>query len=416
MPTKVISRRKTLSFPGIGICLMLAAGSVSANEPATYRAGIVELLPTLESELGNDSNLLNTNSNFKAVDTGYFKTDAAIQAWIQDGPNSYSLAYRLNDGRYFDSSEDDYTDHKLNLDIHLEANSKNSFDIYGEYDATHEARGTGFSEGIRAFLQENPFRYKDSLFGGQYTLGNRQSKGRLELAASWFNRQWDDEDAQLGGEIVNITDGRDHDISMLRGDFYWKVAAKTDLLFELRHNTINYDFVPPNTVSLDSTETFALVGVEWELTHKTTGIAKVGVSSKDFKADQRGDYTGATWDVGIAWEPRSYSTIELLLRGYPAETYEVGSFIDTRDYQISWDHNWLRKFGTSIDLVYQQLVFEGSFDNREDDVLYTLIRADYDFYRWLSLGVGYRFQEKDSSRNSLDYDRNQIFLSIALSL
>ncbi len=94
----------------------------------------------------------------------------------------------------------------------------------------------------------------------------------------------------------------------------------------------------------------------------------------------------------------------------------MGSFIDTRDYQISWDHYWLRRFSTSIELAYQQLTFEGSFDDREDDVLYTLIKADYDFYRWLSLGVGYRFQKKESTRNSLDYDRNQIFVSVALSL
>ena len=126
------------------VYFMLFSVAVLAGEPAIYRAGIVELLPTLDFEMGSDSNLLNTNENSKNLDpnfdqvsTGYWKTDAAIQAWIQDRRNSYSLAYRLMDGRYFDSDQDNYTDHKLNLDVHLEANSKNAFDIYGEYYATH---------------------------------------------------------------------------------------------------------------------------------------------------------------------------------------------------------------------------------------------------------------------------------------
>ncbi len=76
------------------------------------------------------------------------------------------------------------------------------------------------------------------------------------------------------------------------------------------------------------------------------------------------------------------------------------------------------RFSTTVKLSYEQEDYEGAqlVDPREDDTTSALLSADYQFRRWLQLGIYYQFSERDSNRDIVTFDRNVMGLTARVSL
>lgn len=206
------------------------ATTTQAIEPANLQAGPVYFTPTLDVEARYVDNLFRTNGGEKST----WVADIAprIQAWMQNGASTYSLGYELTDSTYASSHADDFTDHQVNLDLHHEFTAKNALNIFGEFYDGHEERGTGLTEGIPSLI-DKPVEYERSTLGGDYTFGNRKSKGRLELAAKNVDYQYQN--------FREATQFRDYDQDTFGATFYWKVGSRTDLLAQVRAIDTQYD-------------------------------------------------------------------------------------------------------------------------------------------------------------------------------
>ena len=159
----------------------LAAQSTQAIEPRNVQAGPFYIAPTLDVAARYVDNLFRLDEDKKS--TWVTEYTPKLLTWLQDGNNTYSLSYQLEDSHYASSHDDDFTDHRANLDLHHEFNVRNVLNINGEYYDGHEERGTGLTEGEIAELIDEPVEYESNRIGGDYTYGNRLSRGRLELAA-----------------------------------------------------------------------------------------------------------------------------------------------------------------------------------------------------------------------------------------
>lgn len=386
-------------------CVFHTAPSV-AVEPANMRMGSLYLTPTLDVKQLYTDNLLRTSS--RELDTWGTIVKPRAQLWAQNNLDTYSVAYELEDGRYQDSSDDDYTNHFFRSDIHKELYEPHAFDLFAKYANAYEARGTGLTEGDLSSLRDEPLKYHRTAYGGQYTLGNTTTRGRLELEARAEETQYKN--------FRETTRRYDRDSDTLRSTVYYRVGGRTDALAELRVVDTDYRVDPqPGSPldSLDSDEYVYLVGASWEATGNTTGSIKVGAYDRDMDGD-RGNDSGFDWEVDVIWEPRTYATFKLATRRYSQETNGVGDYVNAREYRASWNHDWSSRIGSDLQLLYGDDEYPGSA--RRDDLYEVKARLDYSFRLWCDVGGGYRYQKRASTIGSLDYTRNEFFIDVNLSL
>ena len=234
------------------------------------------------------------------------------------------------------------------------------------------------------------------------------SKGRARLAAKYRDTEYQNfrEDTQY----------RDYDQWSVDGTFYWKVASKTDALAEIRYQETRYDLVEPirRGGSFDSDEYNYLVGVSWEPTARTSGSIKLGWFDRTYKSARREDDDGFSWEVDVYYKLRTYSVFNLKSRRFSQETNGIGDAVNAQETRLDWDHDWNGRSSTRLSALFLNKDFSGS--ERQDDVYGVEAAYKYAMRRWLDLGVGYRYEDRNSDLELYDYDRNRLFFEARFSL
>jgi hypothetical protein len=392
-------------LPVLAGSIVSVSQQVLALDPANYQAGPLLFTPTLDTRIGFTDNLFREDDDEK--DTGFTVARPRLQTWVEQGLNTYSFTYELADFRYFDSSDDDFTDHTFNLDLHHEFNARNMVNVIGEYYAGHEERGTGLSEGLAELIDE-PVEIDRAIFGGDYTYGSKASRGRVRLGAKATDHEYQNFDS-----TTRFRDRERYDYS---GAFFWKVAPRTDATVELRYIDTEYDRTNPADPAgtLDSEEINYLVGVLWEATAQTSGSVKVGYYDREYDSGERSDDDGFSWEVDVTYKPRTYSRLNLESKRYFEETNGLGDAVDTNQTSLSWDHDWNTRSSTGMRFMVGTEDYTGSA--REDDLYGIEASYIYALRRWVDLGVGYRYEDRDSDLSLFDYTRNEVFLEARVSL
>ncbi|WP_417227611.1 outer membrane beta-barrel protein [Amphritea sp.] len=390
-----------LSMPA----LMLSSQAFSAIEPASIEAGPVRIVPTLNVETSYDDNIF--SSTTAEVDSLKMAVTPQFEIIAEDGFNAYKASYAMSHGTYKSSSDDNYTDHQVGLDAHLEFNARNTLDLNTAYSKNHEERGTGITEtGSIGAGVDAPLEYDTKSVSFSYTYGADNATGRLVLAGQYTDKEYQN--------FRSITEERDNEETSFSGTFFYRIQPKTSLLFEIRNQNLNYKTDPTN--SLDSETQRYYIGATWEGTAKTTGTIKLGTVKKDFKSSAREDFSGSSWEVGINWKPLTYSTFNLATSQSEKESSGTGDFIDSQTIRLSWTHDWNDQVQTIFSSGFTNDDYKGTTGGREDDITDASINLNYDIRRWLSIGMGYSHQNTDSNTVGIPFDRNIYLISITGSL
>ena len=399
-------------FTGLGIpalvafLCMIAPRIAMAIDPANIQAGPFYIEPTLKVETRYVDNLFRSENDEQS--TWVLDTLPKVQAWLQNGNNTYSLALQLEDFRYGSSHDDDFTDYQGNLDIHHEFNAKNTLDAFVKYYDGHEERGTGLSEGSVVERIDEPVELETLDYGAKYTLGNKNTLARLEAGYRFYDREYQN--------FTRSTQYRNYEQDVFNVAVYYALGPKTDILAEVRYFDTVYDTAnraDPGG-SFDNEEYNYFVGVAWEATAKTSGSIKVGEYDRQYDSAAREDDDGFSWEVDVFYKPRTYSIWNFETRRFSQETNGRGDVIDTREYSVRWDHDWSSRSSTHFEVVNSEEDYTGSF--RADDLWYVEAKYKYAFRRWLDLSGGYRFEDRDSGEENFDYDLNTFFIEAELSL
>ncbi len=397
-----------IKSPGALLVLSLLPFALPVAEaavlPASVALGPVKVEPTLSVEAGWVDNLFRSPSSEKS--TWQSILAPSVRAWMENGPNQYSLTYELEDFRYASSSEDNATDQRIGLDLKHEFNVRNGLHIDGFYYDGHSQRGTGPSEGTAVLQFDRPVEYTQGDLGATYSLGSGLGRARAEFEVRGGQYEFQN--------FRDITRAYDRDQSSYRAAAYWTLSPRVELSLEGRQLNMNYEHEFADEASRDSNDRTWLVGVEWAMSARFVGTVQVGGFERDFDDSSRSTTSGARWDARLAWHPRSYSLVQLSTRRFGQETTTVGSFVDTRESSVSWRHDWSARTTTNLRLDVANDDYTDS--SREDDRATAQIDLTRSLDRWLELGVGYRFEERDSSLTGYDYRRNEVFLRVDVSL
>ena len=386
------------------VCSILLGGQALAQEAGSIDIGGFDLYPSLGFGFGHDSNVIRSDDN----EIESWKSTIVPELVLVNnyGLNVVQFGYKMTRGDYFSSKEDDFTDHLLYADALLDFDVRNRLSISAQYDDGHDDRGTSFSIG-RGDELATPDTFKNSSIDATYSYGALSSKGRIDINAGYSVTDYD-----LNTEAYRT---RDLDTVNFGGTFYYQIMPATDLTFDASYKDINYDYDLDPASPLDSEETRFLVGVQWDTTAQTTGYVKLGHREKAFKAAAREDFSGFDWMVGVTWTPLTYSTVDISAYTDTNETNGEGDFIETNTFEATWEHQWLERVSTTVRASYSVDDYTGNSD-RQDDLMAFGMSLNYQLERYVLVQLGFDYDERDSNRNQIDYDRNVVSLSVMFTL
>ena len=401
-----------IKISGALVTCLLLSNYVSAAEGALgisgMRIGDGKLYTDITVTPFHDDNLTRAPSN--EISTFGLLIAPHLAYELKVHKNRYFMDYLLSAATHEDSHPDDYIDNRFQLGYEYTPTKRIFLGIHGEYLDTRDPRGTGASEGTGVVLA-NPDEWHRYLVEGNVVYGGKRAKGRAELDLGYSNKSYDNN--------RTTTFVRDREDTYVRARLYYRIMPKTSLVLEGRTTNFDYDQDAAGVPSLDSDTSRVLLGVTWEGTFKTTGTAEIGYIKKDFDSSRRKDGDDFTWEVGVEWRPKSFSIFNLNTSRDFQETNGAGNFISKDSINASWSHQWHKlspKFSTLVDISYSEDSFDQITTGREDEYLNIGVSVNYKMRRWLELGGGYRYDERDSTISAFDYDRNifELFATIYL--
>ena len=121
-----------------------------------------------------------------------------------------------------------------------------------------------------------------------------------------------------------------------------------------------------------------------------------------------------SWQVRVAWAPRTYSNVYLTTAREVKETNGIGSFIIATSYTANWIHDWSEVIHSTVFVSIAEDDYEDS--SRQDDLTDFSVGLDYDFRRWVNFGLKYTYNDRDSTTPRFSYDKNTFTISVDLSL
>ena len=397
------------TFSIVVMSAICATPSLHAQESGRIQAGQFDIIPSLETSMSYVGNVAYARDEDPKIYSWRAIFSPELIAATQIDGNPVQLGYRVERGVYFSSTPDDYTDHFLEASGDFELNSRHRVNALAQYEDGHEDRGTGFSLGLGNTL-DTPDRYKSSYIGGEYMYGAVTSDGLLTFKA---DRQTLDYDRSEQAYLI-----RDRVRNRVGAEFGYRIGSATTAVLDVTQTYIRYDN-QTGIETRDSDEIRVLLGVEWETTAATTGFAKVGYKEKDFKAETRTTFYGTDWEVGVEWQPLTYSTFRFSTNADTRETNGEGNFIRGRDIAASWKHEWLERLSSSIRIsreTNEYFIDDDILVNRDDTLMRYVASLNYQARRHLTFTFFYDFADRDSNREIIGYDRNVVGISAEVTL
>ncbi len=383
---------KKIRFPFVLMMPVLPLTAWSL-EPQPINVLGFQFLPTLSLAETYDDNFRELASD--EASSWITRIAPGFQLIAEDRNSAHRLIYAGVRNSYHDADGASHTNHLARLDSIMEFTDRHRLDLEATYRKAEETTST-------AARTENDKFHSRSLHG-LYAFGAQSARNRLKFGASYSELRYDNRG------LLNAD--KERDTTGLSTAWFHRLGGNTRTQVEVRHT--DYDYKLANNPR-NSTNTAILVGATWEATAKTTGKVLVGYEQKEFDDDRRDELKSPMWEVGIDWEPRSYSTFSLKARRAFDEGDDGSDAIQASSASLAWRHQWIERVTTNLSLGLAEYVYEGQ--DRDDDLLSAGLELIYSPRRWLDVSLGYRYRDNDSTVPDERYQRNIYRISVAGSL
>lgn len=392
-------KRALLLGASIGFASVANAQQAIPTPPGGMPVGPLIAFPGVDVSISHNDNIFlsNTPTTSSTITTvsPYIKFEG------KSGANKFDFGFRHDDARFSGNSAENNSSTALTGNADFVLSGRAGLKVKAEHRYGADPRGTSNRP-----AGPTPDEYINQGIGGVFSYGAPGAQGRIELDASAYSREYQNN--------RTLTDVADVDTNTYGGTFFWRIAPKTELLFQIQESDRDYQL---GTSTLDSTERRYLVGAKWEATALTSGTFKVGRQKKDFDSSTRPDLSSASWDVGVRWSPLTYSSVDLNTSKATSEsTSGIGDAILGTTYGLSWNHAWNSRFSSVIKGDWKKEEFKGTGGGREDKTTSLGVKLTYQMQRWLKFGGEYTRTDRDSNLNASDYKKNLWMFTVGATL
>ena len=389
----------------------LPAVAQESSKPSGVPVGPMVAYPEVDLTFKSNDNIYSQPASGTRKSSNITVIAPKIKLEAKDGPHTYDVGYRVEHGSYSGVSSANYTDHALSANANWVFSGRAGLKLGAEYMLGHDDQGAVPGAATHA----NPDKYHQTSFNALAGYGAEGAQGRVEVEGGVINKRYDNFKLTAAGLPDNTK--RDRDDTKLGATFYWRVAPKTQLLFQAVQT--KYDYKPNSFAgwtTLDSTDRKYLVGVTWEAAAKTTGIFKVGQTKKDFSDASLRDFSKAGWEGQIKWSPLTYSSFDFSSSKTPGESTIGNASLDTR-HGVNWNHAWNSRVSSVASYNYTDTDYQSNAGVSQSDKInaYSL-KVNYQWMRTIKLGAGYERTDKSSTSATSAYKRDiwSIYLNAAI--
>jgi len=386
----------------------LLSTQAQAIEPESIEWGIFDFTPTLSADFGRDDNIFQRDA--EAISSYLGIVAPQVRMSLQNNSSRYSLEVEVMEGLFSHSPQDEYRDWRFSANAYHELNSRNSLNIDINYLKDHENRGsdlTRYSE-----LPDNIILYDQLDYALRYQFGSEDSRGRLVFEYEGLSKEYIDQN--------NVTTGQDYSRHEYSTAFYYNARSRSQFFVELKRTDIAYQddqVISANSdfqLGLDSAETYAYLGIDWDASSRLDGSLKVGSSQKQYTARSSSDATGLSYEGQLVWSPLSYSKVALNAdQGFD----ESVGFADGRqrtNTSIRWEHEWSYRLRSVVTL--SQLDFDYLGENLTEEYTDLSVGLTLTVARWLDLRVELMRNQLNSTRQGFGFKQNNILVGFNASL
>ncbi len=379
--------------------VLLFTGTVVLAQQEGVPIGSFTLFPSIGVSIGYGSNITRDDNN--EVDSLVTVISPGFRLVKSGEKSEFLFQYDYEKTMYDDASENDFDSHHVLVDYSHRVSSRTNFGVSAEYHDSADRRGTGTQQGPVLDLGLAPDEWHSFGLGANLHYGGVGAKGSLDFEAGTLDRTYDNN--------RELTIFRDREVNYFGVTYGHQIRPKTRLMLHAKRTDIDFD-----VADLDSTELRLMLGAEWQVTGKTETRFLVGHLEKDFDSPARDDFSGLAWELGMTWQPRSHSIVDLSTSRETDETNNDGSFVLRRNVDLGWTHYWGgSRFNTTASVGFSKEDYRE--DVRDDDIDYFGLSAKYQFRKWLLFGLGYQKYQRDSNVSVYDYDDDLILLTIEAS-
>jgi hypothetical protein len=371
--------------------------------------GKLQIVPGLEYQAEYNDNIFLERRNEKN-DWIHTISPSLFMDWEQDDDNYARLGYRADVVRYDDYSDTDYEAHNLLGDVGYKSPQGFYFSARDRFLDTEDPYGSDndYNLGKQTKRWNNNLVLRSGyefsrIYRLEFSYRNRVQK------YDRFVDQWQDTMSHEPGVAM-----------------YYRVMPKTSAFVEYRFETTEYteqqdlddnDRGADSDTAQDFDYHKAFVGLEWDASAKLNGQLKFGYGYKDydntfsFRRDEDGNrikYDDAsTWiaetNLTYNWRPKTAFDARIL-----RETYDSPSSINTRYDRTQVGIGVAQALGQRMILRADAAYTLRDYDetSREDDQYELGLDLRYAMLDWLSAGVRYEYDDRESDDKDFEYTNN----------
>ncbi len=388
-----VSIMKLKSLGCIALAIVFIA-STFVGSASAWEKGNVKIVPTFKVEERWDSNIFMDSSDEKHDWITIITPGVASEfGFGQEGRHKAIVNYEVECGIFGEYDKNNYGNHDVFSGLELDFNDY-TLDINNDFKITSSRAGTEF--------EHLTLRKEDM---AQAVLGMDFNKFSADIGYSFFIVDYHSD------TLKNINR---HENSVWTTG-YVQVQPKTKALLEYKYKNIQY----PDGVGRNANAHAIMTGLEGQLTSKMTGIVKAGFKIKDYNSSDRDDFTNAVVHTFLNYDPLERVNIFLSYKReafestYPGSNYYTGDHLRT-DVNYKFGGNWVANANAKY-------LHNGYPENaptvnkkREDNIWGVGAGLDYVWKEWMTFGVGYEFDQRDSNISGKNYDRHIIMTDVRM--
>lgn len=305
-----------------------------------------------------------------------------------------SLLYQADLQYYADNSASDMNHHRVEGMLQFNLKGGVSLDLAGEYKLSADAPSGS------TLLDEYQSDLIDMVLGIE--IG---SKMNLDLGYSGFQLDYD----------ADRNNGRDRQDTSFTGRLSFEILAKTAIFAEYQLIDINYD----RQVFPDNELTKSNVGIKWDVTAKSSGHFKLGLTSRDHEAADLADADELFYQLQALHQFTPKTSVQLTGTRRLTETTIAGTnYIVNNQTSLTYRQEMSRKIVANLDLSYgrdkfdQPVTYGTETKKQVDDTLLITPTLDYLMKDWFIVSLSYSLTERDSNFDILDYTSNAVLFRL----
>jgi hypothetical protein len=354
----------------------------------------IYLYPTATVGAGRNSNVGASRTN--AVSSNLTRFETQLITEIKNKGDRYTALASVGTTRYASSEQDNKTGSEIKVagDNYFTSRARAGWSLGQLNDS--DPRGAGLRTSV------NKFHVND--IKTRLIYGAPEASGRLELDLGHLSKTYDSNRF--------ITQFLDYSQLAVTGRAYYRLGSRSMALAEMTNN--RSDYASDQASAANNTERRYYAGLTWDATAATTGIIKVGQTTKDFSQGNTPGFSGFSWDATVQWSPLTYSVFNLQTGKSTANSSGTGNFELRTNNNLSWNHRWSSVFNTRAALGSSTTEYVGA--NRKDTTLNYGIGMGYDLSRWLNLGVDLAATDNSSNQAIAEYKKNILMVTLNASL